>query len=87
MFVLAAYFEPLEVRRWLDAGGYGALFGLLFSCGLGFPLPEDVPLIASGILIADHRMHLAIAAPWHGSASSPAIAFFTPSAIVTETAS
>ena len=33
-----------------------------------FPLPEDVPLIASGILIADHRMHLAIAAPlaWLG---------------------
>ncbi|HEX4055428.1 MAG TPA: DedA family protein [Tepidisphaeraceae bacterium] len=68
MFVLAAYFEPHEVQRWLVAGGYGALFGLLFSCGLGFPLPEDVPLIASGILIADHRMHLAIAAPlaWLG---------------------
>jgi membrane protein DedA with SNARE-associated domain len=68
MLLAAAYFEPHEVRRWLDAGGYFALWGLLFSCGLGFPLPEDVPLIASGILIAEHRMRLAIAAPlaWLG---------------------
>jgi membrane protein DedA with SNARE-associated domain len=68
MLPLSVYFEPHEVRRWLDAGGYGALFGLLFSCGLGFPLPEDVPLIASGLLIASHRMRLAIAAPlaWLG---------------------
>jgi membrane protein DedA with SNARE-associated domain len=68
MLPLAIYFEPHTVIRWLVAGGYGALFGLLLSCGVGFPLPEDVPLIASGILIANHRMHLALAAPlaWLG---------------------
>jgi membrane protein DedA with SNARE-associated domain len=65
---LAAYFEVKSVQVWLLKGSYGALFGLLFSCGLGLPLPEDVPLIAAGILIYHHHMHLALAAPlaWLG---------------------
>lgn len=65
---LALFFDPHTVRGWLDTGGYGALFGLLFSCGLGVPIPEDVPLIAAGILIAKHQWHLEIAAPlaWLG---------------------
>jgi len=68
MLALAAYFEVNTVKGWLLRGSYGALFGLLFSCGLGFPLPEDVPLIAAGILIYHHHMHLALAAPlaWLG---------------------
>jgi membrane protein DedA with SNARE-associated domain len=68
MLALAAYFEVETVRGWLLRGRYAALFGLLFSCGLGFPLPEDVPLIAAGILIYHHQMHLAVAAPlaWLG---------------------
>jgi membrane protein DedA with SNARE-associated domain len=68
MLALAAYFEVNTVKHWLLRGSYGALFGLLFSCGLGFPLPEDVPLIAAGILICHHQMHLAVAAPlaWLG---------------------
>ncbi|MGD0388377.1 MAG: DedA family protein [Tepidisphaeraceae bacterium] len=68
MLALAAYFEVNTVKGWLLRGSYGTLFGLLFSCGLGFPLPEDVPLIAAGILIYHHHMHLAIAAPlaWLG---------------------
>ncbi|MGA2443420.1 MAG: DedA family protein [Tepidisphaeraceae bacterium] len=68
MLPLAVYFEVDTVRGWLLRGSYGTLFGLLFSCGLGFPLPEDVPLIAAGMLIYHHHMHLAIAAPlaWLG---------------------
>jgi membrane protein DedA with SNARE-associated domain len=68
MLSLAAYFEVNTVKGWLLRGSYGTLFGLLFSCGLGFPLPEDVPLIAAGILIYHHHMNLAIAAPlaWLG---------------------
>jgi membrane protein DedA with SNARE-associated domain len=63
-----AYFEPSNVRHWLESGGYFALFGLLFSCGLGMPLPEDVPLIAAGILVSHGRMDFWIAAPlaWLG---------------------
>jgi membrane protein DedA with SNARE-associated domain len=65
---LALFFDPHTVRGWLDTGGYGALFGLLLSCGLGVPIPEDVPLIAAGILIARHHWQFAIAAPlaWLG---------------------
>jgi membrane protein DedA with SNARE-associated domain len=68
MLILASYIEVNTVKIWLLKGSYGALFGLLFSCGLGFPLPEDVPLIAAGILIYHHHMHLALAAPlaWLG---------------------
>lgn len=30
--------------------GYAAVFALLLAAGFGFPLPEDVPLIAGGVL-------------------------------------
>lgn len=53
---LLASFGPETVENWLLAGGYAVLFGLLVACGLGLPLPEDVPLIASGILIANGKM-------------------------------
>jgi membrane protein DedA with SNARE-associated domain len=57
-----------HVRSWIQSGSYAVLFGLLFACGLGLPLPEDIPLTISGILIAQHQMHFAIAAPvaWLG---------------------
>ena len=32
---------------------YLIIFGVLMACGLGFPLPEDVPLIAAGYLVWD----------------------------------
>lgn len=32
---------------------YLIIFGVLFACGLGFPLPEDIPLVATGYLIWD----------------------------------
>jgi membrane protein DedA with SNARE-associated domain len=32
---------------------YFIIFGILVACGLGFPLPEDVPLIAGGYLVWD----------------------------------
>jgi membrane protein DedA with SNARE-associated domain len=41
--------------------GYPVLFGLLFACGLGLPLPEDIPLIVGGILVGSGRMNLVIA--------------------------
>src|SRR5947209_9774306 len=41
-----------HVQGWLEAGGYFVLFGLLFACGLGLPLPEDIPLLLSGYFVA-----------------------------------
>ncbi len=49
------------VEQLIEAGGYFVLFGLLLACGLGLPLPEDVPLIVTGARCATGRMHLAIA--------------------------
>lgn len=41
----------------LSAGiSYWIIFGILVACGLGFPLPEDVPLIATGYLIWEGTM-------------------------------
>ncbi|MBI1861357.1 MAG: DedA family protein [Deltaproteobacteria bacterium] len=34
-------------------GAYVVIFAVLFACGLGFPLPEDIPLVATGYLIWD----------------------------------
>lgn len=52
-----ASLDPVTVEAWLAAGGYLLLFGVLCLCGLGLPLPEDVPLIAAGALIATGKMH------------------------------
>src|SRR2546423_1639566 len=43
----------------MDIGVYGylVLFGLLFACGLGLPLPEDIPLLVAGALIGRGHMH------------------------------
>lgn len=56
------------IQTWISAGGYIALFGLLFACGLGLPMPEDIPLIISGALIAKGQMTWGIAAAcaWGG---------------------
>jgi membrane protein DedA with SNARE-associated domain len=35
----------------MDGGaGIFAIFGILVICGLGFPMPEDIPLLAAGYL-------------------------------------
>ena len=60
MFVLATVM--VSVGRWIEAGGFVVLFALLFACGLGLPLPEDVPLTIAGFMVAKGTMHLSIAA-------------------------
>ena len=58
----------VKVGSVLAAGSYLALFGLLFACGLGLPLPEDIPLLIAGFLSAKGQMHLAWAGvfAWFG---------------------
>lgn len=46
----------------MSSAGYPVLFGLLLSCGLGVPIPEDIPLLIAGYFVADGRMNLALAA-------------------------
>lgn len=47
--------EPLFVYLTELSSGvaYWIIFGVLVACGLGFPLPEDVPLVATGYLVWD----------------------------------
>jgi membrane protein DedA with SNARE-associated domain len=35
---------------------YLVIFGILVACGIGLPLPEDIPLIATGYLVWDGTM-------------------------------
>ncbi len=58
------FHDPLQtVQQWMGSDvGYGVLFGLLFSCGLGVPLPEDIPLLLAGYFVAGGQMQLAYAA-------------------------
>jgi membrane protein DedA with SNARE-associated domain len=55
-------FSVNQVEAWFEWGGYFVLFGLLFACGLGLPLPEDIPLLLAGYFVANGKMHLVIAA-------------------------
>src|SRR5687767_5243528 len=58
---LIAVFSPEQVEAWFEWGGYFILFGLLFACGLGLPMPEDIPLLLAGFFIANGKMNAAIA--------------------------
>jgi membrane protein DedA with SNARE-associated domain len=51
-----------HVITWMSTGGYFVLFGLLFACGLGLPLPEDIPLICAGALVANGKMSFMLTA-------------------------
>ena len=64
----------------MDIGpsGYLVLFGLLFSCGLGMPIPEDIPLLVAGALIGSHHMKLGIAAvlAWCGIIGGDCVLYY-----------
>ena len=51
-----------SVEKWMHAGGYFVLFALLFACGVGLPLPEDIPLMIGGFLVARGNLDIALVA-------------------------
>ncbi len=53
-----AFIQPETVQAWFVSGGYFVLFGLLFACGLGLPLPEDIPLLLGGYFVAQGQMNI-----------------------------
>lgn len=63
-FVAAAeilgVFDAERVQKLFEWGGYFMLFGLLFACGLGLPLPEDIPLLLGGFFVAHGKFDLTI---------------------------
>jgi membrane protein DedA with SNARE-associated domain len=76
MDVLAISFDTIQ--GWLSAGGYVMLFTLLFACGLGLPLPEDIPLIIAGALIANGQMTwpIAGACAWCGIIGGDCVLYY-----------
>jgi membrane protein DedA with SNARE-associated domain len=77
---LLALIKLERVVELLDIGwaGYGVLFALLFSCGLGMPLPEDIPLLVAGMLVGTGKMHLAAAAvaAWLGIIGGDCVLYY-----------
>jgi membrane protein DedA with SNARE-associated domain len=55
-FLVATILDTIQ--RFVENGGYYVIFGLLFACGLGLPLPEDVPLIIGGYFVANGHLSL-----------------------------
>ena len=49
-----ALLEPTEILAWLEQYQYWAMFGILFLCGIGLPIPEEVTLIGSGVVVGFH---------------------------------
>ncbi len=75
---LLAVFSPEQVQAWFEWGGYFILFGLLFACGLGLPLPEDIPLLLAGWFVATGKMNLAIASiiAWCGIIGGDCVLYY-----------
>ena len=48
---MLAFLEPTELIDWLTQYQYLAMFGVLFLCGVGLPIPEEVTLIGSGVIV------------------------------------
>jgi membrane protein DedA with SNARE-associated domain len=73
-----AVFSPEQVQAWFEWGGYFILFGLLFACGLGLPLPEDIPLLLAGWFVAQGKMNLAIASviAWCGIIGGDCVLYY-----------
>ena len=65
---LLGVFSLDQVEGWFEWGGYFILFGLLFACGLGLPLPENIPLLLAGYFISQGKMDpfIASALAWLG---------------------
>ena len=49
------------VLNWLIEYEYLAMVGILLLCGVGLPLPEEVTLIASGLLVGWHEANFWLA--------------------------
>lgn len=52
-FILALA-EAGAVEAWMQQAFYPVLLGILLLASLGVPIPEDVPLIAAGVLLHTH---------------------------------
>ena len=61
--LLASGTEIGHVETWLEQAFYPALLLILVTASLGIPIPEDIPLIAAGVILKTHPT----IASWHGT--------------------
>jgi membrane protein DedA with SNARE-associated domain len=54
---LAEELVDSQVGKVIRRFSYGAIILILLLCGLGLPLPEEVPILASGVLAGMGHMH------------------------------
>ncbi len=53
--------DPAGMESWLEYAFYPVLLTVLLIASLGVPIPEDLPLIAAGVIL---RMHPGTASAW-----------------------
>jgi len=46
--------EMGRVQDWMQSAFYPVLFTILVAASLGVPIPEDIPLLAAGVLLRTH---------------------------------
>src|SRR5437879_13715627 len=51
------------IQQFIEHFTYAGLFLTLFAAGLGLPIPEEVAIIAGGVLAHEHVVHWWIALP------------------------
>ncbi len=65
---LLALFSIDAVKGWItDQGWWGGAFisfALLFACGLGLPMPEDIPLIITGAFLCQPSDNMPLWQAW-----------------------
>ena len=82
MLPLILAFSFTTVQHWITTrgftGGVIVVFCLLFACGLGLPLPEDIPLIIAGAFLAtDARSWVIVGvAAWLGIIGGDCVLYF-----------
>lgn len=66
--ILCQIVQPEKVEHWIEVGGPLMMFALLFSCSMGFPVPEDIPLLIGGFFVAKGKMNIVLMsiAAWVG---------------------
>lgn len=50
--VIATFLASWDLNAWLESAFYPVLYSILAGASLGIPIPEDVPLIAAGVILA-----------------------------------
>ena len=75
---LLSLISPERVEAWVNWGGSLVIFALLFACGLGLPLPEDIPLLVGGYFVGQGKMSLPVLAvlAWVGIIGGDCVLYY-----------